>query len=175
MSPDPQPPAAACEAVTARLSDAFFARTAAAESDRDHAAGCAACGSFQRDLVVLAGALATDATPTARDALVHQTLERARAELSRHEAATAALPAGYRREVGRLIGAALLPLPLVLLWNAAVLSVGGELLSGLLPTVLLQALAAGYVLAGATWLGCLYGSLPLMAHNQLRRRALEMA
>ena len=75
----------------------------------------------------------------------------------------------------RLLGASLLPLPLVLAWNAAVLSLGGDLLGGVVPASLLQALGAGYVLAGATWLGCLYGSLPLVAHRRVHRRALEMA
>jgi hypothetical protein len=61
----------------------------------------------------------------------------------------------------------------VLLWNAAVLTLGGQLLEGLLPAALVHALGAAYVLAGATWLACLYGSLPLVAARQLRRRALE--
>lgn len=164
-----------CEDVQGRIIDAFFAGAAPAETDRAHAEGCEACGPFARDLQRLSDAFAADAPPDASDALVHLTLERARLELGRREAARAKIPEGYSREIGRLVGVALLPLPLVLLWNAAVLTVGGDLLAGIVPASLLQALGAGYVLAGATWLGCLYGSLPLVAHHRAHRHALETA
>ncbi len=167
--------ASRCEAVQARLSDALLAGTVAAETDRQHAAGCADCGAFERDTARLARAFAADALPNASDALVNATLERAKAELAAPDPERAAIPEGYRREFGRLLGAALLPLPIVLAWNATVLSIGGDLLGGLLPAGLLQAAGTAYVLAGATWLGCLYGSLPLVAHRTMHRRALEMA
>jgi anti-sigma factor RsiW len=169
-----------CEIVQGRLSDALLAREAPAPMDRDHAGRCPACGAHARDLEALAEALAGDAAETlaaegASDALVAVTLARARAELSRREAARAAPLAGFRGELGRLVGLALLPLPLVLLWNAAVLGLGGELLAGFVPHALLRALGAGYVLAGVTWLACLYGSLPVLAHRQLRRRAMTLS
>jgi hypothetical protein len=168
-----------CEGVQGRLSDALLARGAAASTDRRHAEGCEACGAHARALARLGASLAADAdVPDASDALVAVTLERARAELGRRDAALAGPATGFRRELARLVGTALLPLPLVLLWNAAVLSLGGELLGGVLPAGLVRALGAGYVLAGATWLACLYGSLPVVAHRTLRRRspsALEVA
>lgn len=164
-----------CVAVQERIADAFFARATVAETDRSHTAGCAACARVAREVGALGDAFAFDETPDASDALVHQTLERARREMSRRDAAHATVPEGFGREVGRLVGAALIPLPLVLAWNAAILIYGGELLAGLVPASLLQALGAAYVLSGATWLGCLYGSLPLVAHRRMHRRALEMA
>jgi hypothetical protein len=164
-----------CEIVQGRLSDALLAREAPAPMDRDHAGRCPACGAHARDLEALAEALAGDAPEGASDALVAVTLARARAELSRREAARAAPLVGFRGELGRLVGVALLPLPLVLLWNAAVLVLGGELLAGLVPGAVLRALGAGYVLAGVTWLAFLYGSLPVLADRQLHRRARAVA
>lgn len=175
MTPETSATRPGCEDVQARQCDALLSGDVPSEADRDHASGCAACGRSARELAALHRALAADAPAEASDALVGVTLARARAELSRHEASRAGLPDGYSREVGRLVGAALLPLPAVLAWNAAVLGFGGALLSGIVPATLLEALGAGYVLAGATWLGCLYGSLPLVAHRRMRRRALEMA
>jgi hypothetical protein len=167
-----------CEAVQGRLSDAVLAREAAATTDRQHAGRCERCGAHARALERLGRALAADADEGASDALVAVTLARARAELLRRDAARAAPLSGFRHELGRLVGLALLPLPLVLLWNAAVLGFGGEILGVVLPDALVRALGAGYVLAGATWLACLYGSLPVVAHRMLRRRsppALEVA
>jgi len=163
-----------CDGVRARLDDAFFARTAPAASDTEHAGRCPDCDAHRAALARLAEAFAADAPPGARDVLVRATLERAAAELRRRDAAVARPPAGYRRALGRLVAFAALPLPLVVAWNAAVLAAGAELL-GWLPASLLQALAAGYVLAGATWLACLYGSLPLLAHRQVHRHAPEAA
>jgi len=166
---------ARCDAVQARLSDAWLSRSEPALVDRAHARHCDACGAHERELGALARALSSDAPPAASDALVAATLRRAADELARRAAAQAALPEGWRRELGRLVAAAALPLPVVLLWNAAVLAAGGQLLEGLLPTALIHALGAAYVVAGATWLACLYGSLPLLAARTLRRRALESA
>lgn len=164
-----------CESVQGRLSDALLAREAPAPTDRQHAERCEACGSHARSLARLGDALAADAgaAPGASDALVSVTLERARAELERRDAAAAPPLEGYSREVVRLVALALLPLPVVLLWNAAVLSLGGELLGGVLPGALVRALGAGYVAAGLTWLACLYGSLPVLAHRTLSRRGLR--
>jgi len=166
---------ARCDLVQSRLSDAFLARGEAARADRDHAAGCAACSAYRAELQTLARELSEDGPPVASDALVGATLRRATEELARRAAARAAPPEGYSRELGRLVAATLLPLPLVLLWNAAVLSVGGDLLTGVFPDTLVRLIGGAYVLAGATWLACLYGSLPFVAHRQLRRRALEVA
>jgi len=167
-----------CTTVQGRLTDALLARADAAASDREHAERCEACGAVARGLGRLGEALAADAPEDASDGLVSLTLVRARAELAGRAAARAAPAAGWRRELGRLVGVSLLPLPLVLAWNAAVLGLGGELLAGLVPGALLRALAAGYVVAGVTWLACLYGSLPVVAHRLARRRApsaLEVA
>jgi hypothetical protein len=164
---------ARCDAVQERISDAWLARGETAPADREHARGCEACGAHERELVALARAFSADAPPLPNDALVAATLRRASDELARRAAARAAPPEGWRRELGRLVAAAALPLPVVLAWNAAVLTFGGQLLEGLLPVALIHALGAAYVLAGATWLGCLYGSLPLVAARTLRRRALE--
>lgn len=168
-------PESRCDTVQSRLSDAFLARGEAARADRDHATGCAACSAHRAALWTLARELSADGPPVASDALVDATLHRATGELARRAAARAAPPEGYSRELFRIVAVTLLPLPLVLLWNAAVLSVGGDLLTGLFPHTLVRLIGGAYVLAGATWLACLYGSLPLFAHRQLRRRALEVA
>jgi hypothetical protein len=169
MTRDPR-----CDSVRQHLDDAFFARAEPAASDAGHAGRCPDCGAHRAALSRLADAFAADAPPAARDALVHATLERAAAELRRRDAAVARPPLGYRRTLGRLVAFAALPLPLVVAWNAAVLAAGAQLLAWLPPS-LLQVLAAGYVLAGATWLACLYGSLPLVAHRQVHRHAPEAA
>ena len=73
----------------------------------------------------------------------------------------------------RILASAAAALPLVLLWNFAVLSLGGELLAGLLPATLLGGLGAAYVLAAGGWLAVVYGSIPFVAHGQARRRLRE--
>jgi len=161
-----------CETVQGRLSEATLARRRAAAADLEHAERCEACGRHEQALVRIGVGLAAEAALAASDALVEVTLLRARSELARRDAARAEPLAGWRREVGRSLGIALLPLPLVLLWNAAVLTLGGELLAGILPGALLHALAVGYGVAGVTWLACVYGSVPVLAHRQLYHRAL---
>jgi len=85
------------------------------------------------------------------------------------------VPEGFRRELAWLLVVAVAPLPLVVLWNAALLAVGDRLLAGLLPAPLLSALAAAYVLSAAAWLSLLYGSLPFVAQRRAERRAEEVS
>lgn len=163
-----------CQTVQERLSDAFFARTVAARVDVEHADRCASCGAHRNDLEQLAGALAADPEPEPDPRLVDVTRVRAQEEMRRRKAARAAPPVGYAGELRRLVVFAALPLPVVLIWNLAVLSTAEGLLAPWLPAALLQGLAASYLLTGATWLACLFGSLPLIAHRQARLRALEV-
>ncbi len=101
--------------------------------------------------------------------LVARSLQRARAEL-----AGAAPKAAYGRELSRAVRASLVPLPLVVAWNAAVLVFGTQLLAIWLPETLAVALPAAYVFGAAGWLALLWLSLPALARQQATRRTREV-
>jgi hypothetical protein len=111
-------------------------------------------------------------TPREPDSLlVARTLRAARAELR------ATAPRVFTAELTRLLAAALPAALLVALWNAAVLWIGPDLLSGFLPGSLSPRLAVAlptlYVAGAVGWLALLVGSLPAVAHRLAARRELE--
>lgn len=113
--------------------------------------------------------------------LVSRTLrlasEQLRAEtslaLQRPQRSRAVVPVGFKRELARLLGASVVSLPLVLLWNAAVLSLGRELLEAWLPASLTFGLAGFYVFGAVGWLALVLGTLPILAHRQALLRHQE--
>jgi hypothetical protein len=80
----------------------------------------------------------------------------------------ALVPVGFKRELARLLGASALSLPLFLLWNLAVISLGREILATWLPASLTWGMAGAYAFGAIGWLALVLGTLPVLAH----RRAL---
>jgi predicted anti-sigma-YlaC factor YlaD len=161
-----------CAAVEPALIEALLARRAPDAAERGHLESCAACAAAWRRLAALAADLAAAPPREPSPELVARTLASARLALAAPPAAAAA-PSSFRRELLRLLGGALLPLPLVVAWNALVLGLGAELLAPFVPVAVLWLLGAAYGVAAAGWLGVLYGSLPLLAESGVRRRLVE--
>jgi hypothetical protein len=97
--------------------------------------------------------------------LVRQTFARARQELAAQR-----LPVGFRRELAKLLLAALPAFGLVLAWNAFFLPRLPGFLEALLPTPLAVGLAFAYAAAAAAWLAFAAGCLPFFAHQRARLR-----
>jgi hypothetical protein len=166
--PDP------CAGVQERMTDALLEQRDPAAPDLLHAEGCAACAACRDELLALRAALDAGPAPELPAARLAEVRRLAAAELARDAApARAGLPAGYGRELGRVLGGALAALPIVLAWNAAVLLLGGELLAGLVPRGVATGLGVAYGLAASGWLAFLFGALPLVADSQARRRLQE--
>lgn len=124
------------------------------------------------ELAPLAPLLDSLAAPEPPERLVQRTLEMASAELRAGSQAALPMrgrvPDGFKRELARLLGASALSLPLFLLWNLAVLWLGGEILATWLPASFTWGLAAAYLFGATGWLALVLGTLPVLAH----RRAL---
>lgn len=169
-----------CAQIERRLSEALLARDAGDDAARQHAEGCASCRPLLLALEELRGDLETLGAVDAPEGLARATLARARSLLEANDRARSTrvpggLPRGYTSECLRLLGAALLPFPLVVAWNLALLSLGEQVLAPLVPAALLSALGIGYVAAAAGWSALLYGSIPILAHRRARRRMAEVA
>jgi hypothetical protein len=170
-------PVEPCAAVEARLVEALLARREPDPADLEHARECVACGAARDELRALRLALDAQPAPEPSLALASAAWRSAARELQAAPAVPEALPRGvpegFARELVRLLAVALAPLPLVVLWNGALLALGDRLLAGLVPAPLLSALAAAYVLSAAAWLSLLYGSLPFVAQRRAERRGEE--
>jgi hypothetical protein len=172
-----------CAEVEDRLTQSLLARSEPEAEDRAHAQGCAVCGPLQRELTSLRGLLDdTEVGIDAPESVARATLARARSLLEGGRQA-ARVPArvpgglleGFSGECLRLLGAALVPFPLVVAWNLAFLALGEQLLGGLVPAALLTTVGVAYVAAAAGWLAILYGSIPILAHRRVQRRTAEVS
>lgn len=164
-----------CAGVQERMTDALLDHRDPTAPDLLHAEGCAACAACRDELAAVRAALDAGPEPMLPAARLAEVRRLAAAELARGASpAGARLPAGYGRELGRVLAGALAALPIVLAWNAAVLLLGGELLAGLVPRGLAVGLATAYGVAAAGWIAFLFGALPLVADGQARRRLQEM-
>jgi hypothetical protein len=124
------------------------------------------------ELARLAPSLDSLQAPQPSEDLVRRTLQLASSELragtpsalphQRH----AIVPTGFKRELARLLGASALSLPLFLLWNLAILSLGREILATWLPAPFTLSLAVAYVLGAIGWLALVVGTLPVLAHKR---------
>jgi hypothetical protein len=136
---------------------------------------------IDRELARLAPSLDSLEVPEPSEDLVARTLQLASTELraGTHSAPQrrghALVPAGFKRELTRLLGASALSLPLYLLWNLAILWLGREILAAWLPASLTWGLAAAYVFGAIGWLALVLGSLPLLAHRRALLRHDEAA
>jgi hypothetical protein len=135
-----------------------------------------------RELAALAPLLDRVRAPAAPPALVQRTLRLAAAELARRPAlvpgvaaAERRLPAGFRRELARLLAAALPALALGAVWAALLLELGPPWLGAWLPAGVALALVGAQLVAGLSALGLVSASLPLVAHRRalLRMRGVE--
>jgi hypothetical protein len=129
---------------------------------------------IDRELARLAPSLDSLEVQQPSEELASRTLALASAELragtqsARHQQSHALVPTGFKRELARLLGASALSLPLFVLWNLAVLSLGREILATWLPASFTWGLAGAYVFGAIGWLALVLGTLPVLAH----RRAL---
>jgi hypothetical protein len=172
-------PAERCAEVEGRLVEALLARREPSEADRAHTRDCVDCTAARDELEGLRLALGALPAPEPSRELASVAWRRAARELRVAPPARSApalrsgVAQGFPRELARLLAVALAPLPLVALWNAALLTLGDRLLAGIVPAPLLSALAAAYVLSAAAWLSLLYGSLPFVAQRRAERRDEE--
>jgi hypothetical protein len=134
------------------------------------------------ELAALAPLLDRPQAPAASPALVDRTLRLAAAELARTPAlvpgvaaAEQRLPAGFRRELARLLAASLPALALGAVWAALLLRLGPDWLGAWLPAGVALALVGAQLFAGLSALGLVSASLPLVAHRRalLRMRGVE--
>lgn len=169
-----------CAGVEERLTEALLAREEPDATSRAHAEACSRCGALLHELVALRARLDRLGEADVPQAVSERTLGRARSLLaggigpSQPAQIPRGLPQGYRSECLRLLGAALLPLPLVLAWNLGLLAVGERLLAPFVPPVLLSTLAVGYLVAAAGWFALVYGSIPIVAHRRALRKLAEV-
>jgi len=129
---------------------------------------------IDRELAQLAPSLDSLEVPQPPEGLVRHTLQLASVELragtqsALQQPGHSFVPAGFKRELARLLGASALSLPLFLLWNLAVISLGREILATWLPASFTWGLAGVYAFGAIGWLALVLGTLPVLAH----RRAL---
>jgi hypothetical protein len=134
------------------------------------------------ELAALAGVVGRAVAPAPSDALVERTLRLAAAELARTPALLPGvasvrrqLPLGFRRELARLLAAALPALALAVAWAALLLRVAPAWLAAWLGDDFALALVAAPLVAGLCALGLASATLPLIAHHRalLRMRGAE--
>ena len=127
---------------------------------------------IDRELARLAPCLDSLQAPQPAEDLVSRTLQLASSELRAGTQAALQqqghtfVPTGFKRELARLLGASALSLPLFLLWNLAILSLGREILATWLPPSFTWSLAGAYVLGAIGWLALVVGTLPVLAHKR---------
>jgi hypothetical protein len=127
---------------------------------------------IDRELARLAPSLDSLQAPQPSEDLVSRTLQLASSELragtqsALQQPGRALVPIGFKRELARLLGVSALSLPLFLLWNLAILSLGREILESWLPAAFTWSLAGAYVLGATGWLALVVGTLPVLAHKR---------
>jgi len=164
-----------CERVQERLMDALLAQQDAAAPDLTHSEGCHECRALRDDLLAMRVELDAVPLPELSPEVFARTRERAFAALAEQRVPShAPLPEGFGRQLARVLTPPALLLPLVVLWNFAVLSLGGDLLTGLVPAALLTAVGGLYALAAGGSVALLFGSIPFVAQHEARRRLHEV-
>ena len=127
---------------------------------------------IDRELARLAPSLDSLEAPQPSEGLVSRTFQLASSELRAgmrsvlQQRDHTLVPTGFKRELARLLGASALSLPLFLLWNLAILSLGRELLATWLPASFTWGLAGAHVFGAIGWLALVVGALPVLAHKR---------
>ncbi len=169
-----------CANTAERLESAFWSRAPSSATDAAHAAACPACGELMAALETLADSLAADHPPTLSTERARSIRQLAARELTVSVLSTKkpitweamqreGLPSGYLRELVRILGWALLPLPLVLFSYVQFFQFGGALLEQVLPGWGVVAVGIAAASGAASWLAVVYGSIPLVAYRRLSR------
>ena len=140
----------------------------------EHLATCGACAADVDAWRGLAGALAAGRPPAPPAGLAARVSAAAVPLLAQNAARARAARLALLRTVGRAVAAALLPLPLLLLFDGWVV----RAIYGTLRAVLPDALSLYFVVNYATLLAVLltfaYGAIPLLAERQARVQREEI-
>jgi hypothetical protein len=131
-----------------------------------HAAACARCREDAALVPALAQALAGEVAP--RPGLSARVVAAAAPVLARHAARA------RRRRLLAALAAALVPLPLVLALDAALVRGLYALLSAVLPAALSAWVVSSYAALLALLLAVTYGAVPVLAERQARRGPEEL-
>jgi len=132
-----------------------------------HVATCDVCRTDASALRHVAIALAAAQFPSPPAALATRVRAAAAPLLARHARASTL------RTVARAVGAAVLPLPLVLLVDVYVLRAAYDALRAVLPAALSLYFVLNYTTLLAVLLTLAYGAVPLLAERQARVRREE--
>lgn len=122
------------------------------------------------ELRALASELDSFRAPAPPRQLLASTLALAKREL-RASVAARTLPAGYRRELARLLAAAGPALAIAGIGTLGLVKALPAQLEAFLPEPLAWAAALAYVSTVSLWLAVCAGSLPLLAHRRATLRA----
>jgi predicted anti-sigma-YlaC factor YlaD len=127
----------------------------------EHVSECSECSAAGEDVADVRAALGR-----ARLDLNAALLSRRVAEMVAPELARIAAKA-FRRRVALCLLLALIPLPLVLAYDAFVLRLVFGLLSSLLPQAVVLYLVASMALTGLLVIASVYAAIPLLVHRQI--------
>ena len=128
---------------------------------QEHVAECEGCRTDSPDLAALSSLLQSDTVDLDAKLLSLSTLERLRPELA-HRAAMV-----FRRRVAVGLVAALIPLPIVLLFDAYVLRAVFGVVSLLIPTTLAAYLVISYAVFLLLMTALVYASIPVLVERQV--------
>lgn len=170
-----------CSEVEQRLSNAVIGGGRGAAADLAHAASCASCAHHLADLRAIAALLSESFSQSPDPAKTTAARRAAAVELAAAHAAQLTaptarrLPTGYGRELARILGWALLPLPLAVFAYVQLFRAGAALLGGLLPEPALFAFGVAAALVASSWLALVYGALPFVALGRLSTLRSEVS
>lgn len=131
----------------------------------EHVADCEACQAESPDVAAMSNILRESTVDSEASLLSRSTLDRLRPELARRAALA------FRRRVAVGLLAALVPLPLVLLFDAYLLRAMFDLVSLLIPTTLAAYMVISYGVFLLLMMAGVYGAIPLLVERQVGAQA----
>jgi hypothetical protein len=126
----------------------------------EHARECADCAVSQDEIARVGSALRRESIDLDTTLLSRRVAAMVAPELARLAGQA------FRRRVAFYLGLALIPLPLVLAYDAFVLRLVFHLLSGLLPEALATYVVASMALSGLLVIASAYAAIPLLVDRQ---------
>ena len=127
----------------------------------EHVSECSECAVAPQDVADVRAALGRGRLDLNAAPLSRRVAEFVAPELARLAAKA------FRRRVALCLLLALIPLPLVLAYDAFVLRVVFGLLSNLLPEAVVLYLVASMALSGLLVIASFYAAIPLLVHRQI--------